>query len=362
MRVTGGALTVTLVAVSSELTLTVGLLLLAGLLWIGATLGYARRRAWSKQRTRLNALVDLTLLIAIAALTGGAESLAWFVLWLGPFSWAATIDRRGYLALAALGPLSFVVMWVLDNPTGPAGTETLVTFTSVYVASLTVGLIVLQLRLDSAERAATLHGARVALLHELSVVERTERERMSNQLHDGPLQAFISAQQDLGEHYEGDPDALPLAISTLDDGIVELRRTITELFPSDAADVRTKVQALCRTVEQRRPIHVELHVDPELAHVHNDVVVGIVGELVTNASKHSKARALLVNVALHDHHLAILVRDDGVGMTLRDRDLAARSGHIGLASIDRRVRALGGRWRIRSAPERGTSVTVELPR
>lgn len=362
VRSTGAVLGVTLVALDSDITLPLIALLAVAGVWVGASTVYARRRAPSLLMTRVATSIDLLLLLAVAAVTGGADSEVRFVLCLAPFAWAATLDRRGFAVLVGVGPLAFLALWLVDDPGGPHAFATLATFAAIYTAAVTIGLIMLQLRLEAAERAAALQSARAALLHELSVVERTQHERMSNQLHDGALQAFISAQQDLTEYRDGDAAALPLAVSTLDDGILELRRTIHELFRTDLADVGTKLRELGQTIEQRRGISVELQLDPELASLANDVLVGIAGELITNAVKHAKATALLVVLVGHDDDIRIVVRDDGVGMTLHDRDQAVESGHIGLTSIDRRVRALGGRWRIRSAPGRGTSVTVELPR
>lgn len=362
VRSTGALLGATLVAIGSDLTLPLILLLAIAGAWVGASTLYGRRHPPSLLLTRLATSFDLLLLLAIAAITGGADSEVLFVLCLAPFAWAATLDRRGFAVLVGAGPLAFLTLWLVDDPGQSQAFTTLVTFAAIYIAAVTIGLIMLQLRLEASERAASLQSARAALLHELSVVERTQHERMSNQLHDGPLQAFISAQQDLTEYREGDAEALPLAASTLDDGILELRRTINELFRTDLADVGTKLREFGQAIEQRRGIRVELQLDPELASATNDVLVGIAGELITNAVKHAKATALLVVLVGHDDDIRIVVRDDGVGMTLHDRDEAIESGHIGLSSIDRRVRALGGRWRIRSAPGRGTSVTVELPR
>lgn len=362
VRSTGAVLAVTLIALHNDITVALVVLLAVAGLWVGASTVYARRRPPSMRFTRVATSVDLLLLLAVAAITGGADSDVRFVICLAPFAWAATLDRRGFAVLVGVGSLVYLTLWLVDDPGQPQAFAMLATFAAIYIAAVTIGVIMLQLRLEASERAASLQSARAALLHELSVVERTQHERMSNQLHDGPLQAFISAQQDLTEYREGDSEALPLAVSTLDHGILELRQTIHELFRTDLADVGTKLRELGQAIEQRRGISVDLQLDPELASLTNDVLVGIAGELITNAVKHAKATALGVVLIGHDEDIRIVVRDDGVGMTLHDRDEAIESGHIGLSSIDRRVRALGGRWRIRSAPGRGTSVTVELPR
>jgi signal transduction histidine kinase len=56
------------------------------------------------------------------------------------------------------------------------------------------------------------------------------------------------------------------------------------------------------------------------------------------------------------------VRDDGVGFDPARRAVAVRDGHIGLASSERRVQALGGELVVLSAEGRGTVVRASLPR
>lgn len=362
-RATAGTLTVTIVAVNNEISQSLLLILAIGALWLVATSTVAVRRGWTQAQTRTIAVFDLMVLVAVAAVTGGATSTACFVLWLAPLAWAAAIDRTGYVALVFVAPLGYLLMWLPDGLAGaPGALGDLATFAGMYSGAVVVGLVTLHLRIQTANQAATLQLARTALIRELGLVERAEHERMSTRLHDGPLQALISARQDLDEYRDGDHEALGIGVTTLDEGISGLRGMISEFFQTDDTDIGTRITEICRRYEQRQTFAVDLRIDPSLAGTHNDMLVGIVGELIVNAAKHSKATTLLVAITPDDDGIAILVRDNGIGMAQRDRKRAGDAGHIGLSSLDRRVRALGGRWRIRSAPGRGTSVSIELPR
>jgi signal transduction histidine kinase len=56
-------------------------------------------------------------------------------------------------------------------------------------------------------------------------------------------------------------------------------------------------------------------------------------------------------------HLRLTVADAGAGFQAR----GARRRGFGLSGIEDRARAVGGRATIRSAPGRGTTVTVTVP-
>ena len=55
----------------------------------------------------------------------------------------------------------------------------------------------------------------------------------------------------------------------------------------------------------------------------------------------------------------LLVSDDGCGFDV-DRAVAA-SGHLGLRSMETRIRAVGGEFIVDSQPGRGTRIHVSLP-
>jgi len=87
-------------------------------------------------------------------------------------------------------------------------------------------------------------------------------------------------------------------------------------------------------------------------------VLRIAQEALQNAIRHAAAHRVEVRLAAADGRLVLEVVDDGAGFEPRDPEL--RSRHLGLTSMEERAERLGGRLEIRSAPEAGTTVRLEV--
>jgi signal transduction histidine kinase len=83
----------------------------------------------------------------------------------------------------------------------------------------------------------------------------------------------------------------------------------------------------------------------------------IAGEALTNIRKHARAREASLRLDVVRRQVRLTVTDAGVGFRVR----GARVRGFGLSGIEDRARAVGGRAAIRSAPGRGTTVTVTVP-
>jgi len=81
---------------------------------------------------------------------------------------------------------------------------------------------------------------------------------------------------------------------------------------------------------------------------------------VANAVRHGQAREVAIGLAFEREAVRLSVKDGGCGF---DPGAVAseREGHFGLMGIRERVKKLGGRLRLESAPGRGTAVLVEIP-
>mgnify|MGYP000905880898 CR=1 FL=1 len=89
----------------------------------------------------------------------------------------------------------------------------------------------------------------------------------------------------------------------------------------------------------------------------------VLGELLSNIEKHSKASKVLVRVS-GESTLCIRVDDNGIGLPQRILDDSSNlrgSGHYGLCGVAERLDALGGRLRLSSRPGGGTTVRVDIP-
>jgi signal transduction histidine kinase len=89
-----------------------------------------------------------------------------------------------------------------------------------------------------------------------------------------------------------------------------------------------------------------------------------VRELLMNALKHAKCKAVVVRVHTVDSKLHIQVRDDGIGFDVMAKNITSSastlSSNLGLFSIEERMRDLGGWFDLQSTPGQGTSATLIL--
>lgn len=365
-RLIVACVTATFVALDSAVDARALTLFAAGVVWLAATGTLSIRRGWNPVQARAVALVDVLIIVVAALDTGGEDSLALAGLWLAPFAWTAVADGRTARAMILVGAVAYLGLWMPEAVGQGDGDplRDLAAFSAIYLGSTAIGLVALHLRGQTADRVTMLARARAALVREVGQVEHDERERLSMRLHDGPLQMVISARQDLEEFRDGDEEALELGIETLDQGIQALRAVMVDLYPDHetGADVRERFERIARRYEARGAFAVELELDDGLGGASDDMLVGMAGELVANVAKHAGASRVKISARIVNDRAVLEVADDGVGMTPAARLAAERDGHIGLRSLDRRVRAIGGQWRIRSAPGRGTIVRVELPR
>lgn len=79
-------------------------------------------------------------------------------------------------------------------------------------------------------------------------------------------------------------------------------------------------------------------------------------ETLHNAARHSQASRVEVTVAVNPEELVLTIQDDGVGFDFENR----RQG-LGISSIGKRMKQLGGSVEYATTPESGTSVTFSIP-
>jgi two-component system sensor histidine kinase DegS len=80
-------------------------------------------------------------------------------------------------------------------------------------------------------------------------------------------------------------------------------------------------------------------------------------EGLSNACKHSKSENVRIKLSQHEDRIRIEIRDWGTGFDPRH----VKRDSFGLIGIRERVRLLGGKHRIQTAPAQGTRIVVELP-
>ncbi|MGI9020317.1 MAG: sensor histidine kinase [Solirubrobacterales bacterium] len=207
-----------------------------------------------------------------------------------------------------------------------------------------------------------LRGDRARLISEVLGAEERERARVAQALHDDALQSLLAAHQDLIEAAPGRAqvtrahEIMGVAIERVRDAVSALHPVILE-----RGGLHVALKAVCSQAEKRAGLSCELSVDPAAVGPTDGLVFSIARELVTNAARHADAGQVAVEVAAGDGQVALTVTDDGGGIQPGRRDEALGEGHIGLASIERRLEAMGGSFETTSPPGGGTRAVAMIP-
>jgi len=85
-------------------------------------------------------------------------------------------------------------------------------------------------------------------------------------------------------------------------------------------------------------------------------------EAINNAARHANCTSISLSLAVQNHSITGEVRDDGCGFDLTSVGASTQTtGGYGLENINRRAVQLGGSLTIQSAPNEGTTITLEVP-
>jgi two-component system, NarL family, sensor histidine kinase DegS len=197
--------------------------------------------------------------------------------------------------------------------------------------------------------------------------QEAERQRMAEDIHDGPAQVLTNAifqveyldrvldAKDRAAHAE-----LTFLRDMLRDGLDEVRGIITDLRPP-VLDVGlgTALAEVAQKLEARHGIAVEIAVDgidDRLSPAARASVLRIVQESLQNVRKH--AAASRVSIGLEGDTL--VVADNGRGFDLMR--LASGAGrNFGLQFMRERAELMGGQLQIESRQGEGTRILLRLP-
>jgi signal transduction histidine kinase len=190
-----------------------------------------------------------------------------------------------------------------------------------------------------------------------------DRDRIGRDLHDLVIQRLFAVGLGLESvaRRSADPDLtarLEQAVDDLDGTIKDIRRTIFALGSmADTSDLQAEVTRLvdraAATLKFRPTLRIEgpvrTLVRPELA----PDLLAVLGEALSNASRHAEASAVDVLVAAGDE-VVVVVADDGRGMADDVRE-------SGLGNMRERALKHGGTFTLSSTTGQGTTVEWRVP-
>ena len=219
-----------------------------------------------------------------------------------------------------------------------------------------------------------LHASRETLAHAQRQLLRSreeERARLARDLHDGPIQALVGLNLQLGlllAPAGASPIGEPLSAmrGEVRDLLADLRRVCAALRPPmlDTLGLGAALRALAEEWSAQWGVTVQLDLpsDATLRALPGEVAVNlyrVAQEALSNVARHAAARLVSVRLAWQDSRLVLTLHDDGRGFVVpaHFHDLMAQE-HFGLVGMGERVNLIGGDWTVESAPGQGTTVRV----
>ncbi len=202
-------------------------------------------------------------------------------------------------------------------------------------------------------------------------ISAREQRRIAGDLHDALQQQLVGTAfrarlhaQSLSQRGDASAEEAQGLYTLIQESIQNLRDVIQGVMPvqGDSNGLMVALQELCsRTSElygldcaffYEEPIQLK---DRELA----TQLYYITQEAVANATKHAGASRVEINLSRTNGHVALTIRDDGVGF---DADLETPQRGMGLHLMAYRARLVGSDFEVRSRVGEGTVVMcVFLP-
>jgi signal transduction histidine kinase len=207
-----------------------------------------------------------------------------------------------------------------------------------------------------------------ALSSHLQSLAEKEKSELARTLHDELGGLLTAAKIDLSwlqtrvekpEHQE----RLAQLGSVLDEAMSLKRRVVEELRPSllDHFGLPTALRTYVDSACAKANIQADLKLPDDSAGIPKDIAIAlfrIVQEGLNNIIRHADAKHVSLELTADTEEYAFTLHDDGRGFNPND---ARDSWPHGIMGMRHRVRALGGRFALESAPGKGTTLRVAVP-
>jgi two-component system, NarL family, sensor histidine kinase DegS len=223
---------------------------------------------------------------------------------------------------------------------------------------------------DGASTSTASSKSQMAGIEMIVNAQEAERQRLSRQMHDGPAQAlsnFILQTEIAMRLLDVDPVQAKDELGSLKTSAMgtfqKVRNFIFELRPMmlDDLGLIPTLRKYADAFKEQAGLEVSMTVTGSERRFEPYLEVMIfraVQELLGNASRHSQANLLKVQIDLGNEFIRVNVEDNGKGFapeTLQD------SASLGLKLIRERAEMLGGSFEIESATGSGSRISFTVP-
>ena len=199
-----------------------------------------------------------------------------------------------------------------------------------------------------------------------------ERERISQDLHDGILQSLFAVGLTLEASKSMlSPRSRKASGASLDQAIDQLNRVMREVRSFimglgsellEGIDLRVALQQMLKPLTENQATHVRLAVEDRAAKalsVEQSLhLFRVIQEAVSNCIQHGRAQEANVSLKMLRQGVRLSIRDNGLGF---NKDAAKGAGQ-GLRNMATRAQRIGGRFTVFSKVNEGTRIVLDLPK
>jgi signal transduction histidine kinase len=272
----------------------------------------------------------------------------------------AWLEMRCYAILPMVTRNRLLGVLLVDNPASgrPITPDDLVSLTNIASqAAMAIGSV--QLCIDRTQR--------LAIEEERSRIAMEIHDAISQQLY-GITYTLDASVKLLPDHADEVRHRLSYLLPQAQHATAAIRHAIFDLWPNelDAERFGAELRGYAQDIAPATELQVGIQLDPHF----NALAIGIrrqfyriAQEALANTVKHAQARHVEITFTIEATELRLMIVDDGQGFDPAGNRLESNQRpHFGLLSMRERAQSLGGSLQIESYPERGTRITVVLPR
>ena len=209
-----------------------------------------------------------------------------------------------------------------------------------------------------------------ALGGKLISAQEEERRRISRELHDDMNQRLAVLALDIQFAQRRLPESNPVfqTFQKLHDDVASLsddvRHLAYQLHPSILDDLGLAVALQSFVTDFSKwegisvtfnPTVIPLTLPQEIA----SCLYRVTQESLRNVARHAQATEVEVNLTKEGEGLRLFIKDNGKGFGVEERRLSKHG--LGLIGMQERVRVVHGTYEVKSAPGKGTEITVWVP-
>ncbi len=232
---------------------------------------------------------------------------------------------------------------------------------SIYYKGSNAVLIIIR---DITERRLS----EIELMNAVIQAEENERSRIAKDIHDGigPIMStlkmyleWLNKQEFINDH----PDILDLSLKSINEAIITLKRTANNLSPHvlEKFGLPSALNKFVENIKKVTEIQFCLFIDlkDRFAHTIEISLYRIITECITNTIKHAQASEVELALRQDDQLIFLTYEDNGRGFLMSEGINGSKG--LGIHNINSRIKTMGGKVSIQSAPGAGFRLDSEIP-